>query len=122
MDRPQWVRPQADGLGLLRNVQRDGANMTDPITCPECGGRRGQQLGALFLACPFCHGRGWVGGEHEPAEPPPPPSHRPPAWAHRSLAGTGICGHCLGAGRVLLLGGGETPRVAGRTAPCPSCQ
>ncbi|MEU8322406.1 hypothetical protein AB0C33_28960 [Nonomuraea sp. NPDC048881] len=28
--------------------------MTDPITCPECQGRRGVQLGELFLSCTFC--------------------------------------------------------------------
>lgn len=94
--------------------------MTDPITCPECDGQRGQQLGSLFLACLFCHGRGWVGGEHEPAEERPPPP-RTPAWGHPAAAASGLCGHCLGARTVLRLGGGESRATAVRTAPCPVC-
>lgn len=80
--------------------------MTDPITCPECGGRRGEQVGAAFLACQFCHGRGWVGGEHEPAEqgqePPdgPPPVWDDPRWRDPAIASAFSCRRCLGAGKV----------------------
>ncbi|MCG5213322.1 hypothetical protein [Streptosporangium sp. KLBMP 9127] len=95
--------------------------MTDPITCPECDGRKGDRLGELFLACRFCGGLGWVGGEHEPAErrlrPPPEP---PPAWRHPALAGTGLCGYCLGSGQVIALGGGEQQATSITMAPCPA--
>ncbi|GAA4934212.1 hypothetical protein HD597_010106 [Nonomuraea thailandensis] len=82
--------------------------MTDRITCPECGGRRGQQVGGLFLACQFCGGQGTVGGNNEPAErgcddrPPPPP---PPAWEHKVWSDPWIsqtigCRYCLGSRKV----------------------
>ena len=83
--------------------------MTDPITCPECEGRKGRRYGKLFLACTFCCGRGWVGGEHEPAEPPSePPEGPPPAWRHRVwsdpyVASTLDCRLCLGFRQVLHL-------------------
>ncbi len=80
--------------------------MTDPITCPECEGRKGIQLGDLFLACQFCGGLGRVGGSNEPAErggqPPPEP---PPAWAHKVwddawIASAISCRLCLGSGKI----------------------
>lgn len=80
--------------------------MTDPITCPECQGRKGQQVGGLFLACQFCGGLGWVGGENEPAErcekPPPPVA---PAWQHKVWSDPWIasalpCRLCLGSKQV----------------------
>jgi hypothetical protein len=55
-------------VGALHRVRRDRAETTDPITCPECDGDGGQRLGRLRIACTFCGGLGWVGGEHEPAE------------------------------------------------------
>ncbi|WP_440071934.1 hypothetical protein [Streptosporangium sp. OZ121] len=57
--------------------------MSDPIICPERDGEGDRRLGRLRVACRFCHGRGWVGAEHELAEPPPPPTEPPPAWEHR---------------------------------------
>lgn len=90
-------------MGALQGVQRDRPTMTDPISCPECGGAKGQQLGPLFLACQFCGGRGRVGGEHEPAEPPPPPDGPPPAWERRgwsALAAVVSCPYCFGSGRI----------------------
>ncbi|MFC4008882.1 hypothetical protein ACFOY2_16745 [Nonomuraea purpurea] len=80
--------------------------MSDRITCPECEGHRGQQVGSLFLACQFCGGQGSVGGGNEPAErgdTPPPPL--PPAWEHRVwsdpwIAATLGCRLCLGSRRV----------------------
>ncbi|MEV0145862.1 MULTISPECIES: hypothetical protein [unclassified Nonomuraea] len=81
--------------------------MTDPITCPECQGQKGERLGHLFLACQFCGGLGWVGGEHEPAErgKEPPPDGPPPAWEHKVWSEPYIsaqlcCRYCLGARRV----------------------
>ncbi|MEV0618530.1 hypothetical protein AB0I81_34745 [Nonomuraea sp. NPDC050404] len=81
--------------------------MTDPITCPECGGHQGTKLGDRFLACQFCGGLGWVGGTNEPAErghdkePPPPP----PAWEHKVWADQWIsaqlgCRYCFGSKQI----------------------
>ncbi len=77
MDRPQRQQHQAERLGGVHRVRRDGAAMSDAITCPKCEGESSQRLGQLRIACRFCHGRGWVSAEHEPAEPPPPPTSRP---------------------------------------------
>ncbi|MGN9783071.1 hypothetical protein ACTMTF_16685 [Nonomuraea sp. ZG12] len=80
--------------------------MSDPITCPECEGRRGQRLGRMFLTCRFCQGRGWVGGAHEPAERDQnPPPVQPPAWEHKAWADPVVaaalpCRYCLGARSV----------------------
>ncbi|MEV4173965.1 hypothetical protein [Nonomuraea sp. NPDC049709] len=80
--------------------------MTDPITCPECHGRRGEQLGDLFLACQFCGGRGWVGGDNEPAErghgepPPPPPASEHKVWSDPWIAAQLGCRYCLGSKQV----------------------
>ncbi|MCK2216773.1 hypothetical protein MF672_023655 [Actinomadura sp. ATCC 31491] len=97
--------------------------MTDPITCPECQGRRGRRFGPLFLACPFCGGTGRVGGADEPAERgcEPPPEGPPPAWQHKvwqdpwTAAALG-CRLCLGSRRL-----SHVDREAGRlvTMPCP---
>ena len=89
-------------------VRRGGAAMSDPITCPECDGESGQRLGRLRIACRFCHGRGWGGAEHEPAEPPPPPAEPPPAWEHRIWSGSAAvaalgCRYCLGSKTVAHL-------------------
>lgn len=98
--------------------------MTDPITCPECGGARGERVGELFLACQFCHGRGLVGGDFEPAEQAEAvPPVKPPAWRHRTWqdpeVARGIkCRHCMDAREVTHL-----DERAGRmlVAPCPVC-
>jgi RecJ-like exonuclease len=105
MGRPQWQLATADRVGALRELLRNQPPMTDPITCPECQGAKGQRIGGLFLACQFCRGRGIVGGEHEPAEPPPPPASPSPAWEHRvwldpHVAATLPCRYCLGSGEV----------------------
>ncbi|MEV7006877.1 hypothetical protein [Streptosporangium sp. NPDC051022] len=112
-------------MGALRGLSGDGSVMTDPIACPECEGRRGQQLGGLFLACRFCGGRGQVGGEHEPAErggdrEPPP---RPAAWEHRvwsdpAVAAVLPCRYCLGARTVSHID--QESRRMTATA-CPAC-
>lgn len=90
----------------MYGVRWDGAAMSDPITCPECEGVGGQRLGRLRIACRFCHGRGWVGAEHEPAEPPPPPAEPPPAWEHRIWSDSAAflgCRYCLGSKMVAHL-------------------
>lgn len=98
--------------------------MTDPITCPECHGRRGQLLGSMFLACQFCGGRGWVGGDNEPAErgDEPPPDGPPPAWQHKVwsdpwIAGAISCRYCLGSQTVTHVDEEKRTLV---TVPC-SC-
>ncbi|MFB4294778.1 hypothetical protein ACBI99_44615 [Nonomuraea sp. ATR24] len=103
-----WVRPR----------------VTDPITCPECGGQRGERLGTLFLACRFCGGRGVVGGAHEPAEQSaePPPGGPPPAWQHRVwqdpwIAAAIGCRYCLGSRQVTHVDDEKGTLV---TVPC-SC-
>jgi hypothetical protein len=107
-------------MGRVHPVQRDRARMTDRITCPECDGTKGEQLGHLFLACQFCGGLGWVGGPNEPAQrgeaPPPEPS---PVWAHPAMAGTGLCLYCMGAREVIHVAGGVGDPV--RRGPCPVC-
>lgn len=98
--------------------------MTDPITCPECGGHKGQRLGELFLRCRFCGGLGWVGDHNEPAErgehPPPEP---PPAWEHKVWRDPVVvaalpCRYCLGARTVSHIDE-ESRRMT--TAACPAC-
>ncbi|MCG5213481.1 hypothetical protein [Streptosporangium sp. KLBMP 9127] len=99
--------------------------MTDPITCPECGGRKVQRFGRLALRCRFCHGRGWVGAEHEPAEPRPgPPPPPPAAWEHKVWREEQVrealaCHYCLDAGSVTRVDRQARTLVS---APCPACQ
>ncbi|MFB9968478.1 hypothetical protein [Sinosporangium siamense] len=77
--------------------------MTDPITCPECGGRKQQRLGTFYFRCRFCKGLGWVGGPNEPAETNhTPPKQAPPVWERSQwrdpmVASTFPCRYCLGA-------------------------
>ncbi|RBQ11668.1 hypothetical protein DP939_44825 [Spongiactinospora rosea] len=74
--------------------------------------------------CPFCCGRGWVGGEYEPAEAaskPPPPW--PAAWEHKVwhdpiVAAAISCRYCLGAGTVTKVDEAARTMV---TADCPVC-
>lgn len=105
--------------------------MTDPITCPECGGTGEQRIGTLRLACRFCHGAGQVGGEYEPAEgghqrtdgyrtptegeeyDPQVHGPLPAARDHPAVLGSGLCRTCLGA-RVVV----SSTLIE---APCPEC-
>jgi RecJ-like exonuclease len=105
-------------LDLLRH--RPHA-MTESMTCPECEGARGHRIGRLFLACPFCAGRGTVGGAHEPVDRLPPPSaplsvaeHR--VWRDPAVAGYRSCRYCLGVGHLAHVD--ETTRTLS-AAPCP---
>ena len=94
-------------MGAVWHLPGDGPGVTDPITCPECGGSKGQRFGTLFLACQFCGGHGWVGGDNEPAErgehPPPAP---PPAWKHKVwrdpfMSSAFPCRLCFGSRTVI---------------------
>lgn len=97
--------------------------MSDVIRCPECEGAGSRELApSLRVWCGFCLGAGIVGGSHEPAEDPEPPAP-PPVWRQPAVAQSGLCGHCLGAGKVTSLGldDDENPTTL-VTVPCPSCQ
>ncbi|KAB8186888.1 hypothetical protein FH608_046205 [Nonomuraea phyllanthi] len=93
-------------MGSVLGVRRDRARMTDPITCPECQGSKGELVGPLFLACRFCGGLGWVGGDNEPAEacskpPPPEPTatnHR--VWSDPVVSAAFPCRLCFGSRKV----------------------
>ncbi|MFC7589388.1 hypothetical protein ACFQYP_41175 [Nonomuraea antimicrobica] len=107
--------------------------MSDRITCPECRGLRGEQVGPRFLACGFCHGRGRVGGPFEPAERDDrPPPKKPPSWEHGGWRSPDIvqatkvkCLHCMDAREVVSLPGGSERAGGSRVmavGPCPVCQ
>lgn len=116
--------------------------MTDPITCPECGGDKVQRIGALALACQFCGGRGTVGGDYEPAEgghqrtdgyrnpidgeayDPAVHGPLPPVQDSPAVQNLNVCRQCLGSGEVINFGGdfySEKPQTLLK-APCPACQ
>ncbi|MEV0382392.1 hypothetical protein [Nonomuraea sp. NPDC050643] len=96
-------------MGAVLHVRRDGPDVTDPITCPACQGRRGEWFVDLFLACRFCSGLGWVGGDNEPLErcekpPPPEPTasdHK--VWSDPLIAAAFPCRLCLGSRQVAHL-------------------
>jgi len=94
--------------------------MTGPITCPECDGAGVEILGVLHLACRFCGGRGWVDGEHEPAEAGegPPPVWEHGMWRDPMVSSVLKCRRCLGSGVVV-----SVDRAARRLARMPcSCR
>jgi RecJ-like exonuclease len=122
-------------------LQRQGNQVTDPITCPECEGRGETSIGPLRLLCRFCQGRGQVGGEFEPAEgghqrtdgyrlpedgeeyDPDVHGPLPAVWEHPAVEGV-PCSRCLGSGTVINLGGDMLrEQVHGRLVetPCPAC-
>ncbi|MFI9592914.1 hypothetical protein [Nonomuraea sp. NPDC052265] len=103
--------------------QEERPEVTDPMTCPECQGRRGVRLGEPFLACTFCGGLGQVGGGGEPAErgEEPPPDGPPPAWEHRVwsdpwIAETLGCRFCLGSKKLAHIEAGTLVSVPCRCA------
>ncbi|MFC9973563.1 hypothetical protein ACFVH6_21980 [Spirillospora sp. NPDC127200] len=106
--------------------------MSDPIICPECEGKCYQPIGTLRLRCGFCQGRGFVGGDHEPAETGPrynaqgwkipeegeeydPEIHGPLPGVrdHAIVRDTGVCGTCLDVRFVV--------DEQYRQHPCPDC-
>lgn len=105
--------------------------MTDPINCPECDGSGQERIGTLTLQCRFCHGRGTVGGDFEPAEgghqrtdgyrtpregeeyDPDVHGPLPAVGTHPAVQGSSLCPTCLGAGVVLSSTYAEVP--------CPAC-
>lgn len=116
--------------------------MTDPITCPECGGTGQQALDTLRLACRFCLGRGEVGGDYEPAEgghirtdgfrnptegesyDPAVHGPLPPVQDHPAVRDLPLCTQCMGSGEVINFGAdmcSQAPRTLLK-APCPRCR
>lgn len=111
---------QVADLPLVRRFR--GGLVTDPVTCPQCGGSGEETLGPLTLWCRFCFGHGYVGGDHEPAEESPPPEGAgPPAGESTPVRESGLCPACLGAGVVVGLGGTGEPAGSMVQAPCPLC-
>jgi hypothetical protein len=90
-------------------MQRLGlaGRVSDPITCPQCEGRRWEPFGPLRIECAFCHGRGVVGGPDDPEEnPPQPPDAPPPAWKHKVwrdpfMSSAFPCRLCFGSRMVI---------------------
>lgn len=111
-------------VGEVPRMRWERMAMTDPITCPQCSGRKWEAFGALRLECRFCCGRGTVGGPDDPIEnPPPPPAEPPPVWKHKAwrdkaLTGTITCRYCLGVGVVSHYS--EERRTLISSA-CPAC-
>jgi RecJ-like exonuclease len=95
--------------------------LTDRLVCPECGGTGEQIIGTLRLGCLFCGGRGYVGDDNEPAEDTPPPDMPDPVWEHPAAQGLPLCPRCLGAGKVVNLGGTGEPTGKLVELPCPAC-
>ncbi|MDL4774984.1 MULTISPECIES: hypothetical protein [Thermomonosporaceae] len=98
--------------------------MTDKLECPDCGGEGEQRIGPLRFACRFCMGRGYVGGDYEPAEDPAPGDlSRPedtPVWDEPVMAGFPGCVTCLGAGMVVHVGDINRPTKMVESR-CPAC-
>lgn len=94
-------------MGPVYGLPRHRQSVTDPIECPECGGRKGQRIGGLFLGCRFCGGLGWVGGDNEPAErgadlqaPPLPPAWQHRVWQDPFVSAAFPCRLCFGSGSL----------------------
>lgn len=108
--------------------------MTDPITCPECDGDKVQSIGSLTMNCPFCHGRGTVGGDYEPAEgghqrtdgyrnpidgesyDPAVHGPLPAVQDHPAVQTLAGCKQCLNTGELVAFVDGTIART-----PCPNC-
>lgn len=99
--------------------------MSDVMDCPDCDGIGVDQLATgLTVACRFCCGRGWVGGEHEPAEDKPLSDaatipHWKTAGAEQRAEAFG-CRQCLGTGLVVHVGDIRRPTKLVEV-DCPVC-
>ena len=92
--------------------------MTVPNICPECHGRRGHLLGAVFLACQRCGGRGWIGEGGEEAPPPAAPVWEHRMWSDPVVAAALRCRYCFGARTVVHVDEGSGTL---HTIRCPDC-
>lgn len=96
---------------------RRGDVVSEPVTCPECGGSGVERYGPLTVACHRCLGHGQVGGEREPAgKTKRPAGYGAPVWEDPAVAGLPGCRICLGAGTVTHLAGNALA-----VKPCPAC-
>lgn len=96
--------------------------MTDRLQCPDCGGSGRQVIGPLRMACLFCHGFGYVGGDNEPAEERELPIHAMrPVWDEPAVRVLAVCRVCFGARKVVNLGGTGEPTGHLVEMPCPAC-
>jgi RecJ-like exonuclease len=96
--------------------------LTDRLDCPECHGSGRQIIGPLQMTCAFCHGLGYVGGGNEPAEDHGEPrGPMRPVWEEPTVRTLAVCHVCLGARRVVNLGGTGEPTGKLIEMPCPVC-
>jgi hypothetical protein len=95
--------------------------MTDRLQCPQCDGTGRQAIGPLRLACPFCHGLGYVGSGNEPAEERSLPQPMRPVWEEPAARVLTVCRMCFGARKVVNLGGTGEPTGYLVEMPCPAC-
>lgn len=107
----------------MPDVQRIGrCVLTDRLQCPACDGSGRQVIGPLRVACPFCHGLAYVGGDNEPAEEHEtrlPPVR--PVWEEPAVRVLTVCQVCFGARKVVNLGGTGEPTGKLVEIPCPAC-
>ena len=107
----------------MPDVQRYRSSvLTDRLQCPECSGTGEQVIGPLRMACAFCRGHGYVGGDNEPAEEreiPIQPTR--PVWAEPATPTLTVCRMCFGARKVVNLGGTGEPTGYLVQMPCPAC-
>lgn len=95
--------------------------LTDRLECPDCAGTGRQIIGSLRLACRFCGGRGYVGGDHEPADDNVVRPMRRPVWHEPAAKTLTVCQMCFGTKKVVNLGGTGEPTGYMIEMPCPAC-
>lgn len=107
----------------MPDVQRNRCRVvTDRLQCPACEGTGRQAIGPLRLACQFCRGVGYVGGDNEPAEEGESPiSQARPVWEEPAARVLTVCRVCFGARKVVNLGGTGEPTGKLVEMPCPAC-
>jgi hypothetical protein len=109
-------------VSQVPDVQRNRRHvLTDRLQCPDCDGTGRQVIGPLRMACRFCRGLGYVGGDNEPAEERDELHPARPVWEEPATRTLTVCRVCFGARKVVNLGGtGEpTGKIVGM--PCPAC-
>lgn len=120
-----WQRRevQEPAVGYVPSVQRNRSHsLTDRLECSDCGGTGRQVIGPLQLACRFCGGWGYVGGDNEPAEVRDELPHPVrPVWEAPAVRTLAVCHVCFGARKVVNLGGTGEPTGRMITMPCPAC-
>jgi DnaJ-class molecular chaperone len=110
-------------MDQVPDVQRNGSGfLTDRLQCPDCSGTGRQVIGPLEMACRFCRGSGYVGGDNEPAEDQGDEVRQAqPVWREPATRTLTVCRVCFGAGKVVNLGGTGEPTGYLIELPCPQC-